>query len=872
MRLIVENGPLAGTVIALDRDRATTIGTAPDCSLRIAEPGVAPQQAVVKALKDQGFGVKALAPGVRRNGREVEVAALAEGDVLEVGTTRIVFGAPQAAPANELPEIPGYRILGQLGRGGMGMVYRAEQTSLHRQVALKVLNRELTKDPAFVGKFVAEARAAAKLQHPNVVQVFDVANADETYFYAMELMHDGSLEGWLKKNGAMPEERALQVVADAAAGLAFAESLRLVHRDIKPDNLMLDQHGTVKIVDLGLAGATSEAEEMAVGTPHFMAPEQVLKQPVDHRTDLYALGCTFYRLVTGKTPFRGQTVKDILRAQVKDEAEPANKANPAVSAETTAIIQKLMAKEPQARFQSATELQEAVQTLLQPPAKKGLWIGLAAAAALVAGGAIWWAATKPIDTKIIEKVYDDPEKQQFADEIKALKKERRTDKATIALLTAQAAGGAGEELARALDEVAAAHPDTPAGDEAKQRAEHVRGAITAAAQRREQLRQRIAAHAAKVQQAAEALQQAGDFGAAMRAVDAPAPEDIAGEDDWRARNVALRDAVLAAARANLKGFVDAAQAAAAGGDEAAVAAAAAALDQAITANGKWPLALADDLQAARKVLASVGDAATELARARAEAVWTQYRDLCNGPQGVRAAVARGDFAAALAAATAFAATAPATPAAARANALAAALERADGFARALDKAIAANAITIAAPAPVAANGPANGATTTLQATRWDRATNQLFAVDPARRSAKEQALPLSDPAAWFALADQVADAETGARECLLGFVLLARHADVAQAFLGRLKADDDASGTGAFGYPLTSGTFELLLRRLPEQDAAPWAQSLRQELAAGQRLAAGLRALSERRNVAAAGHLGKLFADHPHSLVVAVLP
>src|SRR5690606_37071678 len=102
------------------------------------------------------------------------------------------------------------------------------------------LNKELTRDPAFVAKFVAEARAAAKLQHPNVVHVFDVDHADDVYFYAMELMHEGSLEDWLRQNGAMPVDRALQVIADAAAGLAYAESLGIVHRDIKPDNLMLD--------------------------------------------------------------------------------------------------------------------------------------------------------------------------------------------------------------------------------------------------------------------------------------------------------------------------------------------------------------------------------------------------------------------------------------------------------------------------------------------------------------------------------------------------------------------------------------------------------------------------------------------------------
>jgi pSer/pThr/pTyr-binding forkhead associated (FHA) protein len=192
VRLTVETGPLAGTVVTLDRDHPTLLGSDPDCALRVQEPGVQGQHAVVKALRDQGFGLKALAPGVRVNGTVIEATPLQDGDVIELGTTRIAFGQVQK---RGLPTIAGYRILGELGRGGMGMVYRAEQTSLHREVALKVLNRDLTRDPAFVAKFVAEARAAAKLQHPNVVQVFDVDNDGETYFYAMEVMHKGSLEG-----------------------------------------------------------------------------------------------------------------------------------------------------------------------------------------------------------------------------------------------------------------------------------------------------------------------------------------------------------------------------------------------------------------------------------------------------------------------------------------------------------------------------------------------------------------------------------------------------------------------------------------------------------------------------------------------------
>ncbi|MFO0275763.1 MAG: hypothetical protein ACK533_00645, partial [Planctomycetota bacterium] len=243
-----------------------------------------------------------------------------------------------------------------------------------------------------------------------------------------------------------------------------------------------------------------------------------------------------------------------------------------------------------------------------------------------------------------------------------------------------------------------------------------------------------------------------------------------------------------------------------------------------------------------------------------------YRGMFAAPQGLRSALARRDFAGAAKAAQDFAATVPGAPAAARATALADALARADAFAQALDKAIAANAVALAAPAA------ANGGPATLQATRWDRAGNQVSAVDPARRSAKEQAIPLTTPEAWLAGAEQVAGAEAGTRECVLGFVLLSLHADAAQAFLGQLQPGDDASGTGSAAYPLGAAAFDGLLRRVPEAQQAPWAPALRHEEQAGQRLAAGLRALSERRNVAAAGHLDKLLAEHPHSLVVAVLP
>jgi serine/threonine-protein kinase len=845
VRLTVETGPQAGTVVPLDRDQPTYLGSGADCALRIQEGGVEPHHAVVKALRDQGFGLKALANGVRVNGDNIEATPLKDGDVIEIGTTRIAFGEVQQ---RGLPTIPGYRILGELGRGGMGMVYRAEQTSLHRQVALKVLSRERTKDPSFVAKFVAEARAAAKLQHPNVVQVFDVDNNGETYFFAMEVMQ-GSLEGWLKQNGAMPVDRALQVVSDAASGLAYAESLGIVHRDIKPDNLMLDQHGAVKIADLGLASTVEETEEKAVGTPHFMAPEQVLRKPIDHRTDLYALGCTFYRLVTGKTPFRGQTVKDILRAQVKDEPEPANKANPQVPAEVAAIIGKLMAKAPDQRYQTANDLLEELAALLQPPPKKGLWIGLAAAAVLLAGGAVYWAVTKPKEVVVERQMYDDPEKQRFADENVQLRADLKKATATVALLQARLAGE-GDVQITALERVASDHADTPAAGEARQRIEQLRQelqAASAAAAQRERLR---GEHLATLQQAQQTLLAGRDYRRALQALDGKVPAELRDDRTFATELEALRDKVLAGARARLAELRGAVDLARTNKDESALQTSIGVLQEALADKERWPTALQDELAQGRAQLADAGKALEALRDERGAAVWRLYATALADGDGVHAALGRADFAAA--------------PAAANARGLAVVLAAAQSFAEAFDKAIAAGQVTLPVDL-LAGNVP-------LQ--RWDRAAGVFVHLEASKKPPKEAtiavaAVPLEQ---WLALAEQVAPPSPGARECFLAALALPRHVDAAREHLTRLRSDDDLSGTGAGRFGVRSVVFEVLLRRLPENDDQAWAKALRFELQAGQRLAAGLVALSERRNQAAAGHFDRLLTDHARSYTVLMLP
>lgn len=867
MRLTVETGPLAGTVVHLERDIPTLIGSSPDSHLRIQEAGVIEDHAVVKALKGTGFGIKAHG-AVRVNGSEVQASPLTDGDIIEIGTTRIAFGKTQE---RGLPKISGYRIIDVLGKGGMGTVYRAEQVSLHRQVALKVLKQEQTSDPAFIAQFIAEARAAAKLQHPNVVSVFDVEHDGDTYFYAMELMHEGSCEDWLKQNGVMPVDRALQVVADAAAGLAYAESLGIVHRDIKPDNLMLDQHGAIKIADLGLASQASDVVgERAIGTPHFMAPEQVLNKELDHRTDLYALGCTFYRLITGKTPFRGQTVKDILRAQVKDQAEPASRANPDVPQDVAAIIQRLMAKNPNDRFQTANDLLEELELLLQPPQKRGLWIGLAVAAVLIAGGTVWWAVTRPDTIKTIKETvaYDDPEKQQFADRIKVLETAATESDATIALLTTRVSDLTAEDLAAAFDLVAANHPDTSAGSEASKLAAATRKVVAARAQKSSERRSRIAGHLTTVRQSTIKPLDAYDYELAIRSLDVKPPQELMDDDELAAGLEKLRGEIIAKAREHLQRLRDPVKAATSSKDEAKLKAAVEALDQGLKPDTRWPKAMLAELTEAKSDAANGQATLATLQKVRRAGIWQTYHALLQDPAGFRSHLDNCDFTAAAKSAQSFGGgtlggatgDAPGNAAALRAKGLSDWTERADTFATALEEACNSGELTV----PVG--------TDQLRVLSWDRDTNQIK-VRLAGRVRKEETVDCQSLLVeqWLKLADQVEDAPEGSRECFVGLLAINKHCRAATTYLSKISKTSDETGVGDKRYPFAADVFEHLLARLPTVQES-WSKVLTDELLAGKRLAAGLRALSEKRNTAAAGHIEKLFSEHPHSFVVAVLP
>ncbi len=267
-------------------------------------------------------------------------------------------------PAPALVQLGGYRIVGKLGEGGMGVVYQALQLSLDRTVALKVIKGAFTSDRPFVARFLREARVAARIDHANVVAIYDTGEADGHLFTAQQFVPGGDLQQRLATGGACSEDEALRIAAECGRGLRAIHLAGLVHRDIKPSNIFIAADGSVKIGDLGLVRSVLDDERLTysgdlIGTPAYMSPEQALAESdVDARTDLYALGASLYHLLTGLPPFGGKS-PFLIGHQVLAEMAPDPRAhNPALSPETCAIIHHAMRKERSLRYQTADEMVE----------------------------------------------------------------------------------------------------------------------------------------------------------------------------------------------------------------------------------------------------------------------------------------------------------------------------------------------------------------------------------------------------------------------------------------------------------------------------------------------------------------------------------
>jgi len=264
-----------------------------------------------------------------------------------------------------------YKLLGHLGTGGMSSVYLAEHVLMRRRVAIKVLPQKRVNDSSYLQRFYREARAAAALNHPNIVLAHDVDHDGGNHFLVMEYVEGSDLQVLVKRDGPLDYVQAANYIYQAAKGLEHAHRSGLIHRDMKPANLLVDQRGTVKVLDLGLARFSGEEEgkasltvaydENVLGTADYLAPEQALNShEVDHRVDVYSLGCTFYFLLMGHPPFPEGTIAQRIMKHHTEEPTPIRQERPDVPGDLAEICQKMMAKKVENRYQSAQEVVDAL--------------------------------------------------------------------------------------------------------------------------------------------------------------------------------------------------------------------------------------------------------------------------------------------------------------------------------------------------------------------------------------------------------------------------------------------------------------------------------------------------------------------------------
>jgi serine/threonine-protein kinase len=255
-----------------------------------------------------------------------------------------------------------YRVLDRIGRGGMGTVYSAIDETLHREVAIKVLNAELN-DPEVAKRFRAEAITVARLSHPGIATIYELFQHEGQWLMVMEFVRGETLERMAERLGYLSPQRTAELCMQALAALAHAHSMGVVHRDLKPANMMITETGSVKIMDFGIARVTGTEHltnaGFMMGTPAYMAPEQVMGHEIDARADLYAMGVVFYRLSSGKLPFKGDTPFAMAQSQVSDPPAPIGTFRTDLPAWVEVLVARALAKNPEERFQSAVEFHEA---------------------------------------------------------------------------------------------------------------------------------------------------------------------------------------------------------------------------------------------------------------------------------------------------------------------------------------------------------------------------------------------------------------------------------------------------------------------------------------------------------------------------------
>lgn len=260
-------------------------------------------------------------------------------------------------------QIPGYKVSGKLGSGAMAVVYKATQLSLDRTVAVKVLPKRFSEKPNYITRFYKEGKLAAKLNHNNIVQAIDVGESGGLYYFVMEYVEGKTLFDDLSKGKVFTEGEALEVIIQLCEALKHAHAQGMVHRDVKPKNIMITPEGVVKLADMGLARETSDIEAAkseqgkAFGTPYYIAPEQVRGEvDIDGRADLYSVGATLFHMVTGRVPFEAKTPSEVMRKHLKEPIVPPDHINTSLSSGISEVIEVMMAKNKEDRYSSIEEL------------------------------------------------------------------------------------------------------------------------------------------------------------------------------------------------------------------------------------------------------------------------------------------------------------------------------------------------------------------------------------------------------------------------------------------------------------------------------------------------------------------------------------
>ncbi|OAB62621.1 hypothetical protein AY599_08110 [Leptolyngbya valderiana BDU 20041] len=346
-RLVVDYGLATREEVDLCKDRLREVGA--------AEGEEAGQRSLAVELIDQDFVTKR-----------------------QIARLKAILDAERSGQ-----KIPGYRLLGKLGAGAMATVYKARQLNLDRLVAIKVLPRKFSQNPQFIERFYAEGRAAAQLNHPHIVQAYDVGKAGEYHYFVMEYVDGRTVYDDIVKNKRFSEADAIEIVRQVATALGHAHERGIIHRDVKPKNIMITKDGVVKLADMGLARAMSDKEAAeaeagkAFGTPFYISPEQIRGETnVGAEADIYSLGATLYHMVTGAVPFDGKNPTSVMHKHLKADVVPPDQANPKLSGGISEVIEMMLAKKREQRYRSIPDLMgdlDAVKQGKAPPlAHRGL--------------------------------------------------------------------------------------------------------------------------------------------------------------------------------------------------------------------------------------------------------------------------------------------------------------------------------------------------------------------------------------------------------------------------------------------------------------------------------------------------------------------